>query len=116
MQYRSIENVGNLETAQQLTVQLDKIAPEAFTQFDPANNDLLVFGRTPFLVCRRSPLVHVAGLTNIDRAQRDPRMTTRWTLTPTGTTTEPRVADVHLRRSGRKLNAGHQGEAAKAAE
>ena len=43
--YRSIDRAGNQESDKTLTIRIDKTAPEAFNQFDPASKDVLVFGR-----------------------------------------------------------------------
>lgn len=42
--YRSLDRAGNLEQARTLAVRLDKTAPEAALQFDPATKDLVVAG------------------------------------------------------------------------
>jgi hypothetical protein len=41
----STDNAGNVEPAQTLVVRIDKTAPEAFVQFDPATKGLAVLGR-----------------------------------------------------------------------
>lgn len=43
--YFAVSNAGNVEAAHTLTIRIDRNAPEAFIQFDPARNDLSVFGR-----------------------------------------------------------------------
>jgi hypothetical protein len=52
LQYRSIDKAGNVETAQQLAVRVDKTPPEAVIQLDPTRQDLLVSGRMPVRACR----------------------------------------------------------------
>ena len=45
LDYRSTDVAGNVETAGQLALGIDTVAPEAYLQFDPVTKDVLVYGR-----------------------------------------------------------------------
>jgi hypothetical protein len=45
LSYFAASNAGNVEAAHTLTIRIGRTAPEAFYQFDPARNDVAVFGR-----------------------------------------------------------------------
>ena len=43
--YFAVNNAENVEAAHTLAIRIDRTGPEAFFQFDPAHNDVAVFGR-----------------------------------------------------------------------
>jgi hypothetical protein len=57
--YFATDNVGNTETAKSLVVQVDKIPPEAFNQFDPATKTVKVLRRDSVSGVAINPIVGV---------------------------------------------------------
>ena len=103
LDYRSTDVAGNVETAGQLAVGIDTVAPEAYLQFDPVTKDVLVYGRDTLSGVASGP-VAPTGVSGRGRGHDEDGLQTR-TYTVSDIAGNTLTLVVQVRRAGHELQA-----------